>query len=254
MKAIEILKKNRANFRIRVEKVEADLVIDKLTESFEVGSTVKGYLVPVPQKAFKGRLPRFKKYTFSKVEPEKQVDAVLKFNVEKWRFEIHTSSTLSGVCKRNKMQFDGENCCWYTACSHISNKVRKEMSVNNNVEFDKDYSKNIHTFLRSEERADERYEQNAHKPIDELEVALSDDELSNVLSKVCDYSIKLRGKWWKSDYKEYRLFEVYNGGRFGTHSHVQRDGYSKQFRSSEYIKRVCHAYDCQTFEDLVTKL
>lgn len=254
MKKIEIVRKNRANFRIKVEKVEADLVIDKLTESFEVGSTVEGYLVPVPQKTFKGSLPRFKKYTFSEVEPEKQVDAIFKFNVEKWRFEIHTTPTLSGFCKRNKMQFDGVDVCWYTSCTHILNKVSKEMSVKNNVEYDKDYSKNVHTFLRAEERADERYEQNAHKPVDELEIALSEDDISNALDKICDYSIKMRGKWWKSDFKKYRLFEVYNGGRFGTHPHVQRDGYAQQFRGIEYITRVCHAYDCQTFEDLATKL
>ncbi|EHR0227806.1 hypothetical protein KS670_003366 [Vibrio parahaemolyticus] len=254
MKEIKIIKKNRANFRISFDRTEADLVIDENTQNFEAGEVVKGYLVEVKQNSFKGRKPKFRKYTFSNEEPEVEIEGYAKLNLETWQFELHIKPNMKAPCKDRKMNWNPENLCWQTPDRHILSKAFRDLSVRFEVRYDDDYTENLKEFNRIEEEANKRSSEAEKTRIEDLEVHLTEKELTEVLIEVEMKKSLLNGKWWKSNYDQYKKYEVFNGGRFGTHDKVTKDGYIKQFQSLEYITRVCHAYNCKSVKDLLSKV
>lgn len=260
MKEIKIVRRNSKNFRIIFDGIEADLKIDENTENFVVGDVIKCHLFEFPQKRFRGQLPKYRRFRFSNEKTEivekveREIQGYAKVNLDDWRFELHIMPFMKNACIKNKMIWNPEKTCWETAYKTTFTKVLMKLLKNYNVIDDDEKSKNLTEYLRIEEESEIREKESEHLMVKDLDINLSDDDLNYVLEQIKSDKKLLRGKWWDAKPGEIKKYEVCNGGRFGTDYKVAKEGYIKQFQSLEYITRVCHAYDCKSVKDLLSKV
>ncbi|EIE1194973.1 hypothetical protein MZJ41_004722 [Vibrio parahaemolyticus] len=249
-----IVKKNRANFRIEIiqndTKELADLVIDPSTENFEAGQEIEGYLIKQkvnPKFIRKGAL---NKYTFSEEVIEITPDVFATFNAEAFRYEVKCEAKYSNICKKHKFTWNPDRMVWQTYSYSRVSKVIQSFVKQGLIVSKEDAVRGMGVIRVLTEKAVERdktYTEDSH-------INLSESDIDRVVEMLQGNNSICAGFFWKSDYAEYRKFEYKNGGLFGTHNKVTLQNYRQQFKTREYVRRVCHGFDCKTVEQLLTRL
>ncbi|HGF5196782.1 MULTISPECIES: hypothetical protein [Vibrio] len=249
-----IVKKNRANFRIEIiqndTKELADLVIDASTENFEAGQEIEGYLIKQkvnPKFVRKGALD---KYTYSEEAIEITPDVFVTFNSEAFRYEIKCEAKYSNICKKHKFTWNPESMVWQTYEARRMLKAIQSFEKQGLAVSKADFIRGMGVIRIATEKAVERDETYT----DDSQINLSESEIDRVVEMLQSNNRICAGFFWKSDYAEYRKFEYKNGGLFGTHNKVTLQNYRQQFKTREYVRRVCHGFDCKTVDELLTRL
>ncbi|EOX4466873.1 hypothetical protein ACJ5NB_001589 [Vibrio alginolyticus] len=249
-----IVKKNRANFRIEIvhndTKELADLVIDPSTENFEAGQKIEGFLIKQkvnPKFIRKGALD---KYTFSSEPVEIKPDVFVTFNAESFRYEIKCEAKYSNICKKHKFTWNPDSMVWQTYADRRMFKAIESFERQGLAVSKADGVRGMGVIRVETSKAverDEAYTENS-------QINLTEAEIDRVVEMLQSNNRICAGFFWKSDYAEYKKFEYKNGGLFGTHNKVTLQNYRQQFKTREYVRRVCHGFDCKTVEQLLTRL
>ncbi|HCG7122442.1 TPA: hypothetical protein NJ344_000581 [Vibrio parahaemolyticus] len=249
-----IVKKNRANFRIAIiqndTKELADLVIDASTENFEAGQEIEGFLIKQkvnPKFVRKGALD---KYTFSSEEIEITPDVFATFNAEAFRNEVKCEAKYSNICKKHKFTWNPDRMVWQTYSYSRVSKAIQSFEKQGLAVSKADFIRGMGVIRVSTDNAVERDKTYT----DDSQINLTEAEIDRVVEMLQSNNRICAGFFWKSDYAEYRKFEYKNGGLFGTHNKVTLQNYRQQFKTREYVRRVCYGFDCKTVEQLLTRL
>ncbi|EIA4666859.1 hypothetical protein [Vibrio parahaemolyticus] len=255
----KVVKKNTANFKIAIIKKDheqlANLIIDSETQGFTVGQEIEGYLIKKrqhPKFVKKGSLERYEFSQNGPAMPEVPVEpeVIVTFNEESFRFEVKCSAKDSSVCKKHNFTWNPDRLVWQT---YENNRISKAIQSFKNKGLQvssKSYNLASSKIRLATEKAVERDD----KYTVDTPLALSDAEIEQVIEIIKnDYRV-CAGFFWKSDYSKYKRFQFKNGGFFGTHDKVMLDNYKNQFKTKDYVRRVCHGFDCQTVSELLTRL
>ncbi|HII4309793.1 hypothetical protein ND973_14480 [Vibrio diabolicus] len=250
----KILKRNRAYFRIAIiqndSKKIADLAIDDSTLRFETGQEIEGYLMKQKVNPKSARKCAFEKYKFSSVAIKVKPDIFVSFNIESFRYEIKCKAKYSNVCEKHNFTWNRDNNAWHT---YSERRVLKAIQSfeNQGLKVSNDYVGLMINVIRVEtykaSKRDQNYTENSR-------IYLSEAAIDKVVAMLQSKNRICAGFYWKSEYAKYKRFEYKNGGLFGTHNKVTLQNYRQQFKTREYVRRVCHGFDCKTVEQLLTRL